>query len=360
VALGFCWQEAQRLPDLTGVSTEVKVRGVKILERLLYTIPIMLGVAVLVFFFMRLMPGDPVDIMMGEAGFVSAGETEQLRREFHLDKPLHVQLYLFLSGAVRGDLGYSYHYRRPVVELIREHLPATIELALGSLLFGLLVAVPIGVWSAVKQHSLLDRLSMAGAFLGISMPAFWLGILLALVFAVRLRWLPVTGRIAYDAGLRSVTGLYVLDSILTGNWPALLSSLTHLLLPSIALGAATAAMVARVLRSSMIETLRSDYVQLARAKGVPEAWVVMKHALRNALIPTVTVVGLQFGVLLGGNMIVEEVFAWPGLGRLAVHAIFSRDFPLVQGVVMVYALTFVLANLAVDVLYTYINPKIQL
>ena len=336
------------------------MRAVKILERVLATIPIMFGVAIVVFLFMRLTPGDPVDIMMGQGGAVSAGEMEQLRREFHLDEPLPVQLWLFLKGAVRGDLGYSYIQKRPVTTLIAERLPATIELALGALFFGLLVAMPIGIISAVRQNSLVDRLSMAGAFLGISMPAFWLGIILILVFAVRLRWLPVQDRIDYGINLQEVTGLYVLDSLMTGNGAALVSSLRHLILPSVTLGAAVAAVVARVLRSSMLETLRSDYVTLARAKGAPEWNVVLKHALRNALIPTVTVVGLQVGVLLGGNMIVETVFGWPGLGRLTVSAIFDRDFPLIQGAVMIYAFTFVMANLIVDVLYTYLNPKITL
>lgn len=336
------------------------MRAVKILERLLMTIPIMFLVAVVVFLFMRLTPGDPVDIMMGQGGAVSAGEMEQLRHEFHLDEPLHIQLWLFLKDAVRGDLGYSYVQKRPVITLIAERLPATIELALGALLFALLIAMPIGVISAVRQNSVIDRLSMAGAFLGISMPAFWLGIILILVFAVALKWLPVQDRIDYGLDLRTVTGLYVLDSLFTGNGPALVSSLKHLVLPSVTLGAAVAAVVARVLRSSMLETLRSDYVTLARAKGAPERGVVLKHALRNALIPTVTVVGLQVGVLLGGNMIVETVFGWPGLGRLTVDAIFKRDFPLVQGAVMVYAFTFVMANLVVDVLYTYLNPKITL
>ncbi len=336
------------------------MRAVKVLERVLATIPIMFGVAIIVFLFMRLMPGDPVDIMMGQAGVVSPGEMEQLRREFNLDKPLPVQLWLFLKDAVRGDLGYSYIQKRPVTTLIAERLPATIELALGALFFGLLIAIPVGILSAVRQNSMLDRLSMAGAFLGISMPAFWLGIILILIFAVRLHWLPVQGRIAYDAQLQEVTGFYVLDSILTRNRAALISSLKHLVLPSVTLGAAVAAVVARVLRSSMLETLRSDYVTLARAKGAPEWSVVLKHALRNALIPTVTVVGLQVGVLLGGNMIVETVFGWPGLGRMVVSAIFDRDFPLVQGTVMVYAFTFVTANLIVDVLYTYLNPKITL
>jgi peptide/nickel transport system permease protein len=336
------------------------MRAVKVLERILITIPIMFGVAIVVFFFMRLTPGDPVDIMMGQGGAVSAGEMEQLRHEFHLDEPLPVQLWLFLKDAVRGDLGYSYIQKRPVTEIIGERLPATIELAGGALLVALLVAIPVGILSAVRQRSLVDQFSMAGAFLGISMPAFWLGIVLILIFSVRLDWLPVQGRITYGTGLREVTGFYVLDSLLTRNWTALVSSLEHLVLPSITLGAAVAAIVARVLRSSMVEILRQDYITLARAKGQVEFLVVMKHALRNALIPTVTVVGLQVGALLGGNMIVETVFSWPGLGRLVVKAIFERDFPLVQGAVMIYAFTYVMANLIVDVLYTYLNPRITL
>lgn len=336
------------------------MKVVKILERTITTIPIMLGVAIAVFLFMRLTPGDPVDIMMGQGGAVSAGEMERLRQEFNLDKPLQTQLWLFLSDAVHGDFGYSYIQKRPVSTLILSRLPATIELALGALFFGLLVAVPIGIISAVKQNSWIDRFSMTTAFLGISMPAFWLGIVLVLIFSVKLKWLPVQGRLDSNITLTHITGMYVFDSLLTCNWPALRSSLEHLILPSITLGFALAAVVARVLRSSMLETLRSDYVTLARAKGASEKLVVLRHALRNALIPTVTVVGLQVGVLLGGNMIVETVFSWPGLGRMVVSAIFDRDFPLVQGAVMIYALIFVLTNLIVDILYTYLNPKISL
>jgi peptide/nickel transport system permease protein len=336
------------------------MRLVKALERLLAALPIMLGVAVIVFLFMRLTPGDPVDIMMGQGGTVSAGEVEKLRSEFNLDKPIHQQLGIFLAGLARGDLGNSFVQQKPVAQLIGERLPATIELALAALLAGLLIAFPIGIISAVKQNSWIDRVSMAGAFVGISMPSFWLGILLILIFAVNLRWLPVQGRIDYGVQLQVVTGFYVLDSILTRNWPALVSSVRHLILPALTLGAAVAAIVARVLRSSLLEILRSDYVKLARAKGAGETRTVMTHALRNALIPTVTVVGLQVGVLLGGNMIVETVFAWPGMGRMVVDAIFNRDFPLVQGSVMVYAFTFVVANLIVDLLYTYLNPKIEL
>ena len=336
------------------------MKSIKILERVLGTIPIMFGVAIIVFFFIRLTPGDPVDIMMGQGGAISAGEMENLREEFHLNEPLHIQLWYFLRDAAKGDLGYSYVLKQPVTALIGERLPATIELALGALFFSLIVAFPIGIISAVKQNSWLDRISMSTAFLGISMPGFWLGIILILLFSVQLHWLPVQGRISLGTGLQERTGYFVLDSILTGNMKAFQSSLSHLVLPSITLGAPVAAVIARVLRSSMLETLRSDYVTLARSKGVSEWWVVIKHALRNAMIPTVTVVGLQVGILLGGNMVIETVFGWPGLGRMVVKAIFDRDFPLIQGAVMIYAFTFVMANLIVDVMYTYLNPRIRL
>jgi ABC-type dipeptide/oligopeptide/nickel transport system permease component len=336
------------------------MRLIIIVERVFLTIPTMFGVAIAVFFFIRLTPGDPVDIMMGQSGTISSGEIENLRSEFHLDEPLSKQLWYFLQDAVQGDLGYSYIKKKPVTTLIFERLPATIELASGALFLALIIAFPIGIVSAVYQNSLIDRLSMNASFLGISMPSFWLGIVLILLFSVRLGWLPVQGRLDADITLRHVTGFYTVDSVITGNWAALWSSLRHLLLPSLTLGASVAAIVARVLRSSMLEVLRSDYVQLARAKGAAEWRVIFKHALRNALIPTVTVVGLQVGVLLGGNMIVETVFGWPGLGRMVVDAIFNRDFPLVQGAVMIYAFTFVMANLIVDVLYTYLNPKITL
>ena len=336
------------------------MKSVKIIERVLGTIPIMFGVAIIVFFFIRLTPGDPVDIMMGGGGAISTGELEQLREEFHLNEPLHIQLWYFIRDAAKGDLGYSYVLKQPVTSLIGERLPATIELAVGALVFSLIVAFPIGVISAVKQNSWLDRISMSTAFLGISMPGFWLGIILILLFSVQLHWLPVQGRISLGTGLQERTGYFVLDSITTGNMKALQSSLLHLVLPSVTLGAPVAAVIARVLRSSMLETLRSDYVTLARSKGVAEWLVVIKHALRNAMIPTVTVVGLQVGILLGGNMVIETVFGWPGLGRMVVKAIFDRDFPLIQGAVMIYAFTFVMANLIVDVMYTYLNPRIRL
>jgi peptide/nickel transport system permease protein len=332
----------------------------RIVERILISIPVIIGIGIIIFLIMRLTPGDPVDIMMGQAGHVSEREVELLREQWHLDEPLIIQLGHFLKDLFRGDLGVSFTKSRPVWDLIKQTLPATIELAFFAAFFALLVSIPIGVISAIKQNSLLDRISMAGAFFGICMPIFWLGIILIIIFSINLGVLPTYGRIGHDIQLQQVTGFYLIDSIITGNWPALNSSIKHLIMPAITLGFPTAAMVARVMRSSMLEVLRNDYVVMARAKGLQEFVVIVKHAMRNAMIPTVTVIGLELGMLLGGNMIVETVFSWPGLGRLVVSSIFVRDYPLVQGVVMVYAFTFVIANLIVDILYTYINPKITI
>lgn len=336
------------------------MRWIKVLERTLATIPIMIGVAVIVFLFMRFTPGDPVDLMMGGDGHVTESEIEALRKQFNLDAPIHVQLFEYFKNLLRGDLGESFKNSRPVIELIFETLPATIELAFMATLFAVMVGIPIGVYSAVKQNSIIDKTSMGASFFGISMPPFWLGIVLIFLFSVQLGWTPVKGRIAFGIELETITGLYLLDSLLTGNWTAFKNAFLHLILPSITLGAAMAAIISRVTRSSMLEVLKADYINLARAKGLKEWKVIVKHALRNGLIPTVTVIGLEIGALLGGNMIVETVFGWPGLGRLAVDAIFNRDYPLVQGVVMFYAFTFVIANLLVDILYTYINPKIRM
>jgi len=335
------------------------MKGIKILERILIAIPTMLAIAMLIFILMRIMPGDPVDKMMGKSGNISIEEVQALEREFHLDLPISAQLKIFLIGIFHGDLGTSFQERRPVWEMIVERMPPTLELALSALLFSLIISVPIGIISAVKQNSLIDRLGMGFAFLGISAPAFWLGIVLIIIFAVKLSIFPVYGRIAFAYKPIHITGMYVLDSILSRNWPALKDSLMHLILPSISLGAAQAAVTTRILRSSMLEVLRADYVTLARTKGLSEYMVITKHALRNALIPTVTVIGLQIGMLLGGNMIIETIFGWPGLGRLVVTSIFNRDFPVVQGAVMFYALTYVVANLIVDIIYTYLNPKIS-
>lgn len=335
------------------------MRAARILRRLLATAALMLAAATFVFLLMRAIPGDPVDAILGREGRVSAEQVALIRSQFELDRPLHEQLLTFYGRLLRGDLGTSIVRQRPVTELIAERFPATIELALAALLIAILVATPVGVVSAVRERSALDRGAMATAFVGMSMPPFWLGIVLILVFAVRLQWFPVAGRIAFEYTPMPVTGLYVLDALLTFDREALGAALRHLVLPALTLGAVLAALIARVSRSSMLEVLREDYVRTARAKGLAEPLVIARHALRNALIPLVTIVGLEIGVLLGGNMIVETVFEWPGIGRLAVDAIFARDYPLVQGVVIVYAFTFAMANLIVDILYTFLDPRIE-
>ncbi|MEE4608109.1 MAG: ABC transporter permease [Desulfobacteraceae bacterium] len=335
------------------------MRFVRIIERLLSAIPVVLGVLVIVFFFMRLLPGDPVEIMLGDSA-ASQAEMESLRQELHLDQPLATQLWLFVSGMVRGDLGYSVVKRQPVLELIAGTIPPTIELTLATILVACLIALPVGVLTSLKPGSLLDRLTMSGALLGISMPNFWLGLILMLFFCVHLGWLPTSGQIDAGITLTRITGMITVDALITGNWTALINALRHLFIPATTLGVAFAAVLARVIRSSMLEVMRMEYITAARAKGVPETAVIIRHALRNAMIPAVTVAGLEVGKLLGGNMIVETIFSWPGLGRLVVSSIFARDYIVVQSAVMLYALTYVVANLSVDIAYTYLNPKIEL
>lgn len=335
------------------------MRLTKLLERVLSAIPVALGVAVLAFMFLRFLPGDPVEIMLGDTQ-VSQQQLDSLRSQLHLDKPLPTQLGIFLSGLLRGDLGVSIVKNAPVAKLIGDALPATIELTLATVLVGILIAMPVGIISAVRAGSWLDRTLLSGALIGISMPAFWFGLLMILLFAVELRVLPTSGRIAATMVVDRTTGFMLVDTLLDGNLKAFGTALKHLVLPALTLGVVFAAVLARVVRTSMLEVLGKDYVTTARAKGLREWGVILKHALRNALIPALTVTGLQFGELLGGNMIVETVFAWPGLGRLVVNSIFARDYVVVQAAVMLYALTYVGANLVVDTLYTLLNPRISL
>lgn len=335
------------------------MRLTKLLERVLSAIPVALGVAVLAFMFLRFLPGDPVEIMLGDTQ-VSQQQLDSLRSQLHLDKPLLAQLGIFLSGLIRGDLGVSIVKNAPVAKLIGDTLPATIELTIATVLVGILIAMPVGIISAVRAGSWLDRTALSGALVGISMPAFWFGLLMILLFAVELRVLPTSGRIAATMVVDKTTGFMLVDTLLAGNLKAFGVALKHLILPALTLGVVFAAVLARVVRTSMLEVLGKDYVTTARAKGLREWGVILKHALRNALIPALTVTGLQFGELLGGNMIVETVFAWPGLGRLVVSSIFARDYVVVQAAVMLYALTYVGANLVVDALYTLLNPRISL
>lgn len=335
------------------------MRLAKLFERFLSAIPVALGVAVVAFLFLRFLPGDPVEIMLGDAQ-ASNAQIAALRGELNLDKPLLEQLGLFLGGVLRGDFGTSFVKNQPVAMLILQALPATIELTLATVLTAILIALPVGVVSALKAGSWLDRTVLSGALLGVSMPAFWFGLLLILLFSVKLHLLPTSGRITATLSVEERTGFLLLDTLLAGNPRAFGAALRHLILPALTLGVVFSAVLARVVRASMIDTLRREYVTTARAKGLSEWAVVVKHALRNALIPALTVTGLQIGELLGGNMIVETIFAWPGVGRLVVSSIFARDYVVVQAAVMLYALTYVGVNLLVDALYTLLNPRIAL
>jgi peptide/nickel transport system permease protein len=326
-----------------------------LLRRLALTIPVLLGVSLVVFTIMHVIPGDPVQVM-----FAGTGATEEqltaMRHALGLDRPLPVQYVDYVAKALRGDFGQSIHFKQPVMGLILERMPATIELAVAGLVIALGIAFPVGILSALKRNTIIDYITMTGATLGISLPTFWVGILSIMIFAVSLGWLPGSGRVEYSVHLQRVTGFLVLDSILTGNMPALKDTLAHLVLPAASLGIT---FTTRLMRSSMLEVIGQDYVVTARAKGLRERLIVVRHVLRNALIPVVTLIGVQIGGLLGGAVISETIFAWPGIGRLVIQAIYNRDFLLVQGVVLFFALLYIVINLVTDVLYVWIDPRIS-
>ncbi len=328
-------------------------------RRLLHAAVVAALISLTVFVVLRLTPGDPVELMLTTGENVSKADIARTRHELGLDEPLWVQLGTYLQGAAHGDLGASVVNGRPVTQLMGERFPATLELALAAIALSFAVGIPVGVLAAVHQRSWVDRLVMSVNFLGISMPPFWLGILLIAIFSVQTGLLPSLGRIDYADQPTQITGLLVLDSLLTLNGTALLRALQHLVLPAIALSAAYYAVIARMLRSSMIEVLRQDYVRTARSKGLRDRAVLYGHALRNALIPTITVAGLEAASLIGGNVVVETVFSWPGLGSLIVRGIFARDYAVVQSGVIVYALVFALISLLVDLSYAVVDPRVR-
>jgi peptide/nickel transport system permease protein len=304
-------------------------------------VPVLLAISVLVFMMLHLAPGDPVLTILGasERTNLDPGVIAQVRQEFGLDQPLHVQFLMFISKAVRGNLGRSFQTREDVLAMVASRLPATMQLTLASMFISLLVALPLGVISAVRQNSWVDNASMVFAAFGISVPRFWFGLILILIFSLRLGLLPTTGIGHLEDGLGDV--------------------LRHLLLPAISLGLSMLALVTRMTRSSMLEVIRQEYIRTAWAKGLSYRVVIYKHALKNALIPVVTVVGMQFGGLLGGAVVTETIFSWPGVGRLAVNSILRRDFPMVQGTTLVLCFTFVVVNLCVDLIYTFLDPRIR-
>ncbi|PYM50359.1 MAG: glutathione ABC transporter permease GsiC [Candidatus Rokuibacteriota bacterium] len=308
-------------------------------RRLLLLVPVLAGVSVVIFMVLHLSPGDPVEIMLGSQA--TQEDRARLRAELGLDQPLHVQYGRWLGHVARGDLGRSLWMKRPVLDEVLGRFKATLVLTGTALLLSSLAGVALGVASATRPNSVLDRLSAVASLFGASMPTFWLGIVLMVIFALWLGWLPASGMYAAYGG---------------GDLRDLLA---HLVLPAVTLAAASVTIIARLTRATMLETLGQDYIRTARAKGVVERAVVLRHGLKNALIPIVTVVGVQAGYLLGGAVLTETVFAWPGVGTLMVQGILARDFPLVQGCVLVVALSFVLVNLAVDLLYAWLDPRIR-
>jgi peptide/nickel transport system permease protein len=321
-----------------------------VVRRLLLFVPMAAGMVVVTFSLLLLIPGDPAAVLLGQEASPEA--IAQLRATLGLDQPWFVRLGRYFADLLQGDLGRSIFQNQPVSEIIVGRLGATIELALAALVVAILIGVTLGVAAAMKQGTWVDTLAMLLAQLGVSMPVYWLSILLMLAFAVELGWLPSIGR---GEPIVSALGM-----ALTGQPGALVDSLSHLVLPALALGVNSAAIISRLVRTSMVEVLREDFVRTAYSKGLRRPQVMIKHALRNALLPVVSVIGLRFGILLGGAVLTESIFGWPGLGQLTIAAISQRDLPLIQGVVLTYALMFALVNLAVDLSYAVIDPRVRL
>jgi peptide/nickel transport system permease protein len=330
--------------------------GQYILRRLVLLFPVLIGVTFFAYA-MLLLTGDPTSALAGE--HASPAMRQAVRERLHLDDPLPIQYGRFLLGLLQGDLGRSIITRTPVATELRQFFPATVELALAAMFIAILVGIPLGALSAYRHNSFLDLSTIVGSLVGVSMPIFWLGLMLLYVFALKLGWFPSHGRLDPQVPLRTITNLYVLDSILTGNTNALVSALRHLALPALALATIPTAFIARMTRSAMLDVLGEDYIRTARAKGLGEWWVIARHALRNALLPVVTVIGLETGFLLAGAILTETIFAWPGMGRWIVNAIVARNFPVVQAGVLVFALIFVSINLIVDIAYAWIDPRIR-
>jgi peptide/nickel transport system permease protein len=325
----------------------MKIRYV--VKRLLSVIPVVFGVLFVVFILLHMMPGDPSSALLGPEAV--AEDVERIRKQLGLDQNIFVQMVLYMKQLLTFDFGRSIVFKQPVVKIIGSAFQATLELSVMGLLIALLIAVPLGILSAVRQNSWLDNIAMFLAQLGISMPVFWMGLFMIMLFAVKLNWLTSFGR-----GEALWTAFLL---ALRGNFTVLAASLKRIAMPSFALGFMGAAMISRMIRSTMLEVLDMDYIRTAYAKGTKKSTVIIKHAFRNALLPVVTVVALQFGSLLGGSVVTETVFSWPGIGSVIVKAILNRDYPVVQAGVFLIAIMFVFINLGVDLLYALINPKIN-
>lgn len=318
---------------------------------------VLLGVSVITFVLVRAAPGDPAVHLAGE--HATAATLEAIREKYHLNEPIYVQYFIWLEMALQGDLGRSIESRELVRVEIMDRLPTTLELSIIAIVIASAVGIVAGIISAVRQYSPIDYGVMFGALFGVSMPIFWLGLMLLYFVGVKLGWVPIGGRLSIGVDLERITGLYVLDSILTLNGEALIDSIKHLILPSIALATIPMATIARMTRSSMLEVLRQDYIRTERAKGLSERVVIYKHAIKNALIPIVTVIGMNIGILMGGAVLTETIFTLPGLGKYIADAILAYDYPVVQGFTIFFATAFVIINLITDILYMYIDPRIK-
>jgi ABC-type dipeptide/oligopeptide/nickel transport system permease component len=328
-----------------------------LLGRIIATIPVVILISLLVFLLIHAAPGDPADLLLSDDA--SAADIAEARHRWGLDQPIYVQYLRFLANIASGDLGISFRYSDPVLELIGQRLPATIELAMASLLIAIAFGIPLGVWAGARPNSWADNLGSMFGFFGISMPSFWLGIMLILIVSGHFNWLPSSGRNTYGVGQGGDSGFYIVGSLLSGNMKAAWDGIKYIIMPAIALGTGMMGLIMRVTRSSVLEITSEDYVRTARAKGLGESDVLWRHVLRNALVPVITVVGLELGTLLSGSIIVETVFAWPGSGSLLISAIQSRDYPLITGTVLTYTVAFVVINFAIDILYAWIDPRIR-
>ncbi len=329
-----------------------------VLNRLGLLIPTFIGVSIISFTFIRVLPGDPILLLAGERG-VTPERYAQLKVLLGFDRPLPMQYLDYLAGILQGDLGNSLVTKRPVLQEFLTLFPATLELSVVAILFAIVLGIPAGIFAAVKRGSFFDQTIMGTALIGYSMPIFWWGLLLIIFFSGTLGWTPVSGRIDLIYFFKPVTGFMLVDSLLSGQKGAFASALSHLILPTIVLGTIPLAVIARQTRSAMLEVLGEDYVRTARAKGLRQTRVVGLHALRNALIPVITVIGLQAGVLLAGAILTETIFSWPGIGKWMVDSVFKRDYPVVQGGLLLIAGIVMIVNLIVDLLYGLINPRIR-
>ena len=335
-----------------------------LLKRLKELIPTLVGISLLSFFLIRMVPGDPVMLLLGERG-ADPAVYAKMKKDLGLDQPMHIQYLTYVKNAFKGDLGKSIISKRPVTEEFFDRFPATLELGICALAFAILFGIPMGIIAAIKRNSFFDYFLMGGSLLGYSMPIFWWGLILIIVFSVTLGLTPVSGRVQVIFDVEPMTGFYLIDTLINKEliedegFAPFWSVVKHLILPSIAMGTIPLAVMARMTRSSMLEVLGEDYIRTAKAKGLPYIFIVGVHALRNAMIPIITIIGLMFGSIITGAILTETIFSWPGIGKWLVASINARDYPVIQGGVLFIATGIVLINITVDIVYAFINPKMR-